>query len=98
MPRRRLSAAEYIERHDPEMRVILGELGENAARVSLHWANAATSARHDPERALKELGEAWAALTTAISIERTDALRRINAASDLLDSELSDDQGQAAAE
>jgi hypothetical protein len=90
MPRRGLTAAEYIESVDPEMRVILGELNENAARASLHWANAASLARADPARAMKELAEAWAVLSTTIRIERADSPRRINHASDLLDRELRD--------
>lgn len=89
---RRLSAAEYIGRYDGEMRVILGELVENAARVNTHWAAASQLVRHHRERALKELADAWVALTTAVPIERRDALRRINAASNLLDRELPDDE------
>lgn len=95
MLRRRLIAADYIERYDAEMRVILGELAENAARVNLHWATAAYFVRRDPERALQELTEAWVALTTAVRIERVDALRRINAASELLDRDLPDDEEQS---
>lgn len=91
MPRRKLTAAEYIERYDAEMRVILGELVENAAQVNLHWAAAVQLVRHHPERALEELANAWMALKTVVPIERRDALRRINAASDLLDSELPDE-------
>jgi head-tail adaptor len=91
MPRRNISAADYIERHDAEVRVILGELVENAARLNLHWAAAAYHVRRDPERALKELAEAEVVLSVAVRIERIDALRRISGASDLLDGELPDD-------
>jgi len=95
MTSRKLTAAEYIERYDDEMRVILGELVENAARVNLHWAAASEYVRHHPGHALKELADAWVALTTAVPIERRDALRRINAASNLLDKELPDDEDEA---
>jgi hypothetical protein len=87
---KKLSAADYIERYDGEMRIILGELAENAAIANLNWAHAALSVRQSPEAALKHLADAWVALATAVKIERRDALRRINAASDLLDAELPD--------
>ena len=95
MARGKRTAADYIERYDAEMRVILGELAENAARVNLHWAAAAYFVGRDPERAMQELAEAWVALTTAVPIERVDALRRINAAMKLLDRELPDDEEQS---
>ena len=92
MPQRKVTAAEYIERYDPEMRVILGELVEKAAQVNIHWAMATHLVTHDPERALEELAECWVALKTLLPIERRDALRRINAASSLLTDELPDDE------
>lgn len=91
MPRRKLTAAEYVERYDPEMRVIL-ELAENAARVNLQWANAAALVRRHPDRALTELVDAATILEIVVRIERSDALRRISAASELLDAELPDDE------
>jgi hypothetical protein len=90
MARRKLSAAEYVERHDNEMRIILGELVENAAKASLHWEAARRVVRNSPEKALTELVEAQIALATFIRIERTDALRVVGRASDLLDDELPD--------
>jgi hypothetical protein len=88
MARTKLNAADYFDQHDTEMRVILGELLENAAKANLHWAAAQRVIRDNPERALEELVAAWIALDTFIRIERTDALRVINRASDLLDHEL----------
>lgn len=90
MARKKLTAAEYVELHDGEMRTILGELIENAAKANLHWKNAHGLVRDDPDRALTELVEAWIALDTFIPIERRDALRVIDRASDLLDQELPD--------
>ena len=87
---KKLSAADYIERYDGEMRIILGELAESAAAANLHWAHAVQAVRGSPESALEHLAEAWVALKTAVKIERQDALRRINRASDLLDAELPD--------
>jgi hypothetical protein len=66
MPRPRLTAAEYVERNDAEMRVILGELAENAAHANVQWAAAVRLMRHDPERALEALVDAWVALKTAV--------------------------------
>lgn len=97
MARQRLTAAQYIERYDAEMRVILGEMAENVARANLRWAAAAYLIRHDPERALKELVEAEIALSIAVRIERTDALRRITAASNLIDRELPERSGRCVA-
>ena len=88
---KKLSAADYIERYDGEMRIILGELAESAAAANLNWTHAAHSVRRSPETALKHLVDAWVALETAVKIERRGALRRINAASDLLGAELPDD-------
>jgi len=88
---KKVSAADYIERYDGEMRIILGELAENSAIANLNWAHAAHSVRRSPETALKHLADAWVALNSAVKIERLEALRRINAASDLLDAELPDD-------
>jgi hypothetical protein len=87
---KKLGAAEYIERYDPEMRIILGELAENVASANLNWTHAASLVRPNPEASLEHLSEAWVALKTSVSIEVRDALRRINAASDLLDAELPD--------
>ena len=91
MARRKLTAAEYIERYDGEMRVILGELAENAARANNHWTMAVDVVRRNPERALEELSEAWVALATSIKVERSDALKLIDRASALLDRELPDE-------
>ena len=40
MERRRLTAADYIERHDEWMRSNLGEMAAYAARISVLWATA----------------------------------------------------------
>jgi hypothetical protein len=87
---KKLSAAQYIERHDVEMRVILGELVENVAAANLHWTHAATLVHRSPEAASKHLAAAWVVLHSLVPVERRDALRRINAASDRLDGELPD--------
>jgi len=91
MPRRRQTAAEYIERRDAEMRIILGELAENAVRANLGWAAAVRAARLDPDRALTELVEVEIALDIPVRIERADALRRIRAANRRLDRSRPDD-------
>jgi hypothetical protein len=91
MGRKKQSAADYIEEHDLEMRVILGEMVENAAKANAYWMYARLWARDRPEEALKSLVEAEIVLDVPLRIERTDALRRIGAASKLLDSELPDD-------
>src|SRR5436309_461725 len=88
MARRTVTAAEYVEGHDDEMRIILGELVENAAKASLHWAAARRLIRDNPDAALTDLVHAEIALKTFIRIERTDALRVIDRASALLDREL----------
>ena len=88
---KKVSAADYIERYDGEMRVILGELAENAAIINLNWARAVERVRRSPDTAMTALVDAWVALQTAVKIERQDALRRINRASELLSDELPDD-------
>ena len=51
MPRAKQSAADYIERYDPEMRIILGELVEYAGKINAWWTDARRRAREDPEQA-----------------------------------------------
>jgi hypothetical protein len=87
---KKLGAADYIERYDGEMRVILGELAENAAVINLNWARSVERVRRSPDTAMTSLVDAWVALETAVKIERQDALRRINRAIALLSDELPD--------
>ena len=37
MARAKATAADYIERHDGEMRIILGEPVENAGKINMHF-------------------------------------------------------------
>jgi hypothetical protein len=85
---KRVSAAEYLERYDGEMRIILGELAENIAVANLHWTHAVQSVQGSPDAALQHLADAWVALAVSVKAERRDALLRINAATNLLDAEL----------
>lgn len=91
MARKRVTAADYVERHDREMRGILGELLENASKANLNWTYTRDYVRGNPDRALDELVAAEIALKTFIRIELSAALRVIDRASDLLDQELPDD-------
>ncbi len=92
MGRRRQTAAELIEEHDVEMRVILGELIENAAKANVNWDAAVRLARHLPERAFEALIDAEISLDIPVRIERADALRTLRAAINRLDAELPDDE------
>lgn len=58
MARPKQSAADYIELHDGEMRIILGELVENAGKINMHWVFGLNQAREQPEMALKHLIDA----------------------------------------
>lgn len=91
MARAKQTAADYIERHDGEMRVILGELVENAGKINMHWVLGRDQAREYPEAALKHLIDAEILLGIIVRIERSDALRTIHSAIDRLGSELPDD-------
>lgn len=51
MPRQKRSAAEYLDAHDAEMRLILGEMVEYAGRINLWWRNAALVVRDHPDQA-----------------------------------------------
>lgn len=97
MPRKRATAADYMERHDPEMRIILGELVENAARVANWWTSARLEVADHPDRALRTLADAETHLDIHVRIELSDSLRRIRAAMDRLDRELPDDTGDSEA-
>lgn len=45
MVRTKQTAADYIERHDGEMRIILAELVESAGKINLSWTFARNQAR-----------------------------------------------------
>jgi hypothetical protein len=90
MVRKKLTAAEYIERHDGEMRIILGELVEYAGKINLWWTAARNQARERPEDALTNLIDAEIYLDNHVRVELSDSLRRIRAAISRLDGELPD--------
>ncbi len=92
MARRRQTAAEFIDEHDVEMRVILGEMIENAAKANVNWETAVRLVRHRPERAFETLIDAEICLDVPVRIERADALRTLRAAINRLDAELPDDE------
>jgi hypothetical protein len=91
MVRKKQTAAEYIDRHDGEMRVILGELAENAGEINMLWTLAVMQARQHPEGALEKLIDAEIKLDIMVRIERSDALRTIHSAINRLGAELPDD-------
>lgn len=92
MARKKQTAADYIERYDGEMRIILGELVEHAGRINMWWTFALDAAREDPERALTNLIDAEIHLDIHVRIELSDSLRRIRSAIKRLDEELPDDE------
>jgi hypothetical protein len=92
MAPRRQTAAEYIEEHDFEMRVILGELAENAGQLNMLWTLASMQALKSPQLAFDKLIEALTVLDVPVRIERTDGLRTIRSAIKRLDAELPDDE------
>ena len=53
MVRTKQAAADYIERHDGGMRIILAELVESAGKINLSWTCARKQAREHPEDALE---------------------------------------------
>lgn len=95
---KKLSAAEYIQQHDGEMRVILGELLEYAARINIWWTFAQDQAREHPEAALKNLIDAEIHLDNHVRLELSDSLRVIRAATNRLAAELPDDGDEEASD
>jgi hypothetical protein len=91
MARGKVSAADFVEAHDDEMRIILGELVENAGKLNRLWETARRVVRKDPDYALTLLVEAEILLGIDVRIERTDSLQRIRSATRRLDKELPDD-------
>ena len=87
MARTKESAADYIERRDAEMRIILGEFAEYAANINVWWTNALDAARENPELALSNLYKAELHLGIHVRIEVSDSLRRIRSAIKRLESE-----------
>jgi hypothetical protein len=73
------------------MRIILGEMVQNAANANVHWDAAQRSIGTNPEAALDHLVEAWVALDVPVRVERADAIRILNRTMELLDHELPDD-------
>ena len=95
MARKKQTAADYIERHDDEMRIILGELAEHAGKINMWWTLAVRAAREHPEQALTDLIDAEIHLDIHVRIELADSLRRIRSAISRLDAELPDPDDQA---
>ena len=95
LTRNNQTAADYIERYDGEMRIILGELVEYAGQINMWWTSARNAVRQDPERALTLLMDAEIHLDIHVRNERIDALRRIRAAISRLAAELPDDEDDA---
>lgn len=91
MPKKKLTAADYLESRDHLMRIILGEMVQNAANANVHWDAAQRLIGQNPDAALEHLAEAWVALDVPIRVERADAIRVLNRTMQLLDSELPDD-------
>lgn len=91
MAREKPTAADYIERHDGEMRIILGELVEYAGKINIWWTFARNQARKHPEAALTNLIDAEIHLDHHVRLELTDSLRVIRAAVKRLGAELPDD-------
>jgi hypothetical protein len=98
MPRKRLTAAEYLADVDEVMRLMLGEMIQNAADANVHWDTAVRLIGSRPESALEHLVRVWVPLKTAIRVERTDAVRILDRAMELLDKELPDDDVQGPTE
>lgn len=98
MARKKLTASDYVAEVDEVMRLILGEMVQNAANANVHWDAVVRLIRSKPEAALEHLVGAWVPLTTAIRVERTDALRLIDRAMELLDKELPGDDIPVASE
>lgn len=94
MPRAKLTAADYIERYDPEVRIILSDLVDFAGKIKAWWTSARVLARDDPDQAMTDLIEAEMHLDIHVRIELRDSLRRIRAAIDLLDAELPEDEAE----
>jgi hypothetical protein len=92
MVRSKQSAADYVERRDQEMRIILAELIENASEVNRLWAMARMQAKGAPEHAFRQLIDAETRLDIAVRIERADSLRILRSAIKRLDRELPDDE------
>ena len=86
------TAAEYIERHDGVMRIILGELFENASAINLWWGHASSVVRTDPDGAESLLIDAEIHLNHHVRIELSDSLRYIRSALSRLDAELPDEE------
>jgi hypothetical protein len=95
MVRKKQTAADYIDRYDDEMRIILGELAEHAAKINMWWTFAVHAARKHPEQALTHLIDAEIYLDIHVRIELADSLKRIRSAISRLDAELPDPDDQA---
>ncbi len=95
MSRKKQTAADYIERHDDVMRLILGEMVGYARQIDGWWASAHDVVREDPDAAIRLLIDAEIHLNTHVRIDLADSLRYIRAAIDRLDAELPDDPDES---
>jgi hypothetical protein len=88
MASKKPTAVDYIERHDEEMRLRLGEMAEYAARISVWWNTARVRAHQRPDEALAKLVEAEVSLDEYVQFAATDCMRKIRAAVNRLETEL----------
>lgn len=91
MARTKQTVADYIERRDAGMRVILGELVEYVGKINLWWTFANGQARESPRAALTHLIDAEIYLDNHVRVELADSLRVIRTAISRLSDELPDD-------
>jgi hypothetical protein len=96
MPRRKVTAGQYIERNALLVPLILGDMVEHLGQASQAWSNAVWHARNgDLDRALKDVVEVGVAVDVPLQVGRSELRAITERAGRLLDDELPDDEDTA---
>ena len=92
MPRRRRTAAEYIEERALFVPLVIGDLVEHLGHAAVAWSEAVWAARNgDLDRALEKVVEVEIACDVPLRVSRSEIREITNRAGKMLDVELPDD-------
>ena len=99
MPRRKMTAAEYIEENALVVPAILGDMIEHLGQAAQEWSSAVWAARAgDLDKALTHVVEVGIAVDVPLQVGRSELRSICDRAGKRLEAELPDDEDEDSAE